>query len=178
MRSLKIKYSLHISALLSIALLSFGAVFGCDEHGDHDHSAHENDDHSDHMMGGTSAQSCEDLDGGCFSIGWSQMGERFTLTVEEAAPEEPQRGLNNWTMALTDSEGMPATECALLLIPFMPDHNHGSVEVEGVERGGGRYFIEGLDLIMPGMWELRFEVTCGDEIDALDSIMFMLWLEG
>lgn len=42
---------------------------------------------------------------------------------------------------------------------WMPDHNHGLVQLpEVLDLGGGRYRVEGLLLHMRGRWELRFGI--------------------
>ena len=133
-------------------------------------------DDSDSSLGGAEA-SCEPPVGECFRLGWSISGEQASVEVIEASPQEPVKGLNSWTVALSDATGELLTDCALHLEPFMPDHMHGSNVVDSTDQGEGRYLLEGFDLIMPGYWTLPIEVTC-PEMSAPETLTFDLWLEG
>ena len=58
------------------------------------------------------------------------------------------------------ASGRLAKGCRLTLQPWMPDMGHGVDDAPVLtERSTGRFSVEGLDLFMPGKWELRFQVN-------------------
>jgi hypothetical protein len=67
----------------------------------------------------------------------------------------------------TDADVMGAD---IKLTPWMPEMGHGvREEPVVVERGGGLYSVENIDIMMPGHWELRIDV--GKE-GVTDSVVF------
>jgi len=153
----------HLTLLL--ALLS-SITLGCDDVDQADASG----------QGGTSG-GCSAPSGECFRLGWAVSGALVTAEVIEAEPSSPLKGSNAWTVALTSDAGEALTGCAIHLVPFMPDHGHGSNEVDSVELEStpGHYALEGFELSMPGYWELNAEVTC-PTLEP-DELTFDLWLE-
>ncbi len=82
--------------------------------------------------------------------------------LEVWAPVVPlKRGIQNLRVRLVKIDsGQLAKGCRLSLQPWMPDMGHGIEDVPVViERSTGQFEINGLDLFMPGKWELRFQVT-------------------
>ena len=153
----------HLTLLL--ALLS-AMTLGCDDV-----------DQGDTNGKGGADGGCQAPSGECFRLGWVVSGARLTAELLEAEPTSPVKGSNAWTVALTDDAGESLTGCAIHLVPYMPDHGHGSNEVdsEELEATPGRYLLEGFELSMPGYWQLKSEVSCpGLEPDDLT---FDLWLE-
>jgi len=51
---------------------------------------------------------------------------------------------------------------------WMPDHNHGLVQLPSVQEvGAGRYRVEGMLLHMRGRWEVRFSFIDGGEPETI-----------
>ena len=149
---------------------------GCDDgHEDRDHSAHNDQDE----RGGSAATeigSCGNSSGECFELGWEGESSAAKLTVLSASPEEPVRGLNNWRVMLSDLEDNALTGCEITLTPYMPDHGHGVATTPTVTEGeAGQYQIDQIELIMPGLWEMRFEISCGGW-DTNEQITYAIWL--
>jgi hypothetical protein len=50
----------------------------------------------------------------------------------------------------------------------MPEHNHGfPTEPEITEASGGDYLLEGVKFSMAGWWELKLDITAGDQSDTV-----------
>ena len=64
--------------------------------------------------------------------------------------------------------------CNLKVIPWMPDHGHGSSISNSEWIEGNQYSVSRIDLIMPGFWEVKVEVKC-DPLE--EELIFPLWLD-
>jgi hypothetical protein len=107
---------------------------------------------------------CDDPRVDDFMLGTTVEGDAVRVTIMDAAPSEPFRGDNAWTVMFTDLAGAPLENYAVVLQPWMPDHGHGvAVPFETTDRGAGEVHFEPLHLHMAGLWEMRFEVTPEDE---------------
>ncbi len=87
------------------------------------------------------------------------------ISLDVADPTPPNLGENDWTLTVW-KQGVELDGCTLTVVPFMPDHNHGSNEPTSTPTGQtGQYFVEGIRFIMAGYWETLVEVECdsGDE---------------
>jgi hypothetical protein len=109
-----------------------------------------------------------------FHLGIEKQGAVMRVTFTDAEPAAPVRGLNRWTIAL--SEGEAPIEGAMLSVKaWMPDHGHGSPQpVEIEELGEGEYVLDPVNLFMAGFWE----ITVTAEMDqATDEAMFPFCVE-
>jgi hypothetical protein len=83
---------------------------------------------------------------------------KFVLMAADPAP--PAQGKNTWTLRLLDGGGQPVSGAKVEVVPFMPDHGHGSSVVPKVtDKGDGTYSIELVYLIMPGVWQTTITAT-------------------
>jgi len=92
-------------------------------------------------------------------------------------PGPPVKGSNTWTVRILDPGGTPTDGLAMTVLPFMPDHGHGStVKAAVTPMGDGVYVIKPLYLYMPGYWEVTLTVqpTGGTK----DSVMFPVCIPG
>jgi hypothetical protein len=97
-----------------------------------------------------------------FAVGLARPGEKGTLTVRLMAstPAPPSRGDNTWSIELVDAAGAPVTGAAVEVVPFMPDHRHGTgIKAKITEQGAGLYQAAPVNLWMPGLWEITVEAT-------------------
>ena len=120
---------------------------------------------------------CSRADIGCFSPEWSVSGVRYTVSLTEAVPTLPERGVNQWRVSLSEMRsGELIDQCQIILTPYMPDHGHGSPLTPSVTPlSDGIYLIEEIAFTMPGLWEMRFDVSCDQEDQ--ESLIYPFWLE-
>ncbi len=105
------------------------------------------------------------------------------LVLVDAAPMPADRGDNTWTLQLTDAAGAPRDGASVVLSPFMPAHDHGTVPADHPAAHVDGLWVAGpFDLFMPGRWELRVAVDLGDDggdgEDALHEAVFAFCVEG
>jgi hypothetical protein len=81
----------------------------------------------------------------------------MTFALVQSVPAPPGRGNDTWTIHVTDSSGQTLPNLSLSVLPFMPDHGHGTSVTPGVTaNGGGDYTVTPLYFFMPGVWRIRF----------------------
>lgn len=80
---------------------------------------------------------------------------QFAVEILSAAPAPPIKGLNDWTLRITQS-GQPYTG-ALKVSAYMPDHAHSSPRVPDVTRNeDGTFTVKNIYLMMGGFWQVGF----------------------
>lgn len=114
---------------------------------------------------------------------WVQDSERpgvsghFTLRMLEAQPAPAQKGDNTWKVRVTDAAGAAVTGATVKVTPFMPEHGHGtSIAATVTEDADGRYDITPVNLSMPGLWEVTFDVKSAQ--GTADRMVVWLCIEG
>ena len=93
-------------------------------------------------------------------------------------PAPPAKGLNAWTLALTDATGSPMSGATITVKPYMPDHGHGSSIVPAVTpmSAAGTYQVTLLDLFMAGIWTVTFTIT--PPSGPVESLVFSFCVDG
>ena len=92
------------------------------------------------------------------------MGKRNTLRARiiRAQPAQPERFENDWTIRLTDANGMPIVGAELVdVCTFMPVHGHGGAPQEVGETEPATFVLTGLNLFMRGPWEVQIATKTG-----------------
>lgn len=101
---------------------------------------------------------------------------QFHAKLVTASPAPPARGTNQWVLELTTPSGAPLEGATVQVVPFMPDHGHGtSVKAQVQELGAGRYQVETLYLFMPGVWRVSVQVST---TTVSDAALFYFCVEG
>ena len=135
------------------------AAFGCDNSDDGGDAGDDAADDGMMMSRCASEDRAED-----FHLGLAKDGAAHRVTFTDAEPAEPVRGLNTWTIALSDLQDAPMTGMEFTVIPWMPDHGHGSPQpVVVTEVGDGEYTLDPVNLFMAGYWEVTISAE-DDEI--------------
>jgi hypothetical protein len=99
------------------------------------------------------------------------------LKIVDARPAPPSKGQNTWLLEVRDAAGTPVEGAQITVVPFMPDHGHGSAVVPEVKAlGGGRYEVTKLYLSMAGLWEMTVTVTPPG--GAAEKAVFAFCLDG
>ncbi len=97
----------------------------------------------------------------------------------QASPAPPDVGDNTWSVQIVDMQdgNTPLAGCTGSVDPLMPDHGHGSASsptwTEDVEPGS--YTVGGMDLFMPGYWEITLALDCAG---VADTIVYGFCAEG
>lgn len=85
------------------------------------------------------------------------------IEVRVAPQQPPIRGVNTVELTITNSAGKPVSSLVVGVTPWMSAHGHGaSTRPEVKEAGSGRYIATGVNLFMPGRWDLR--ITLAGEV--------------
>jgi hypothetical protein len=107
----------------------------------------------------------------------SQHG-KFVAQLQKSDPAPPAKGDNTWDIRLVDATGEPVEGARIDVMPFMPDHGHGTsidAVVTPASSGGGQYSISPINLWMPGLWQ----VTLRAEADGVtDDVVFGFCIAG
>jgi len=100
-------------------------------------------------------------------------GASFSIT--SANPSVVQQGLNDWIVAVHDTSGAPV-DGTLTILPFMPDHGHGSpTNATITPQGGGVYDVSGINLSMRGVWQITLTIASSA---VNDSAVFTFCVDG
>jgi hypothetical protein len=82
---------------------------------------------------------------------------KFVLLSSDPAP--PARGTDTWKLRITDAAGNNQPGLSASVLPFMPDHGHGtSVNATVTAESDGTYTVAPLYFFMPGVWQITFSV--------------------
>ncbi len=113
-----------------------------------------------------------------FAVGLSKTGNKVTVEFVDAMPAPPRKGDNTWHLKLTDESGAATEGASLQIVPWMPDHGHGTpidATVENVADAPGEYMADPVNMHMAGLWEVTVEMTLPD--DTTDSVMFSFCID-
>lgn len=89
----------------------------------------------------------------------SQSGQ---LTVDvRSSPQPPARGTNDVELTINGStDGAPVDGLTIGVKPWMPTMGHGTSIVPTIApEMNGKYLVSGVDLYMPGLWQLRLTIS-------------------
>jgi hypothetical protein len=115
-----------------------------------------------------------------YAVGLSAAAMDGTVKVSfvDAMPTPPTKGMNTWTIQLTDAKGQPVNGASITVVPFMPDHGHGSSispQVMPMDMAGN-YQVSLLDLFMPGIWDVTLTITPAS--GPMENLKFTFCVDG
>ena len=106
----------------------------------------------------------------------------YGVTLTDRAPNPSARGLNQWTIAVTDASGAPLIGANLVLATTMPDHGHSSPAPSAPPTDAtGSASVPGLNFFMAGVWRIQIDVYAGHAASGAaptDSVAFLFCVEG
>jgi len=113
--------------------------------------------------GQTQATACEkDTRKDVYTAGIAKetsVGERLTVKIVESTPSPPKKGTNTMTLEIADGAGKLLDGATVSVVPYMPDHAHGSAVTPVVTpMGAGRYDVTKIYYPMPGLWKVTVTV--------------------
>jgi hypothetical protein len=90
-------------------------------------------------------------------------------TIRPDGDSIPQKKLQQWTLHLENSSGMPVNAARITIDGGMPQHGHGLPTKPLVTRqlGDGNYLVEGMKFNMGGWWVVKFRVIAPAGTDSL-----------
>ena len=95
----------------------------------------------------------------------------YVATLMASVPAPPIQGNDTWTVQIATAAGAPAGGLTIGVVPFMPDHGHGtSIQAIVTDQGSGVYQMAPLYLFMEGYWTITLNLQGGSA--APDSVMF------
>jgi hypothetical protein len=91
----------------------------------------------------------------------------YKYVLLNSNPAPPARGTDTWTIQITNASGQAQAGLAASVLPFMPDHGHGSsVNATVTANADGTYTVTPLYLFMPGVWRVGFSVPANQQSDV------------
>ena len=97
----------------------------------------------------------------------------YAFTLVSSVPAPPQKGNNAWVVQISHPD--PVDGINLSVVPFMPDHGHGTaVQAVVTPTTNGTYNISPVNLFMTGFWSVRINVLDPAAGNAeLDHVAFL-----
>lgn len=156
--------SLALSAATALALVLAGGACSSDDHGGDDGATYN-----------CEAETRDEQ----FLAGMQKVGPGgVQVTLASATPAPPGRDDNTWVVQLAQG-GTPLAGATVKVVPFMPDHRHGTsvpVVVTESTEAIGQYELSPINLWMPGLWEITIEVT--PQGGTRDEVVFRFCITG
>jgi hypothetical protein len=121
-----------------------------------------------------------DTRGETFSAGMSKVGTQGLMTFKlmSSTPAPPSRGDNTWEMEIVDQTNAPVAGATVTVVPFMPDHNHGtSIKAIVTETSPGHYMVAPVNLWMVGFWQTTVTAKPAGG-GAADAVQFNFCIPG
>lgn len=114
-----------------------------------------------------------------YAAGMKEMSQEgaMSITLLDADPAPPSKGDNVWMLKVEDDAGNPVDGATITMDATMPDHGHSSTVVPDVaSKGGGTYELDPINLFMPGVWQVTFDVA--PPSGAVQSTTFTFCVQG
>ena len=106
-----------------------------------------------------------------------QTASAMSVKVMSATPAPPAKLTNELVLDITDAAGSPIDGATVSILPWMPDHAHGSAITLSVTPVGlGKYDVTNLYYPMPGLW--RVTVTVQMPNVAAQDVAFSFCIDG
>ncbi len=107
-----------------------------------------------------------------YVAGIEKKATTLTVKIVSASPAPPSKETNAWTIEVTDNATKAAiTTAQITVTPFMPDHAHGSSHTPKVtESGAGKYEVNDIYYMMPGLWRTTVSVVRQGGVAAEDGV--------
>jgi len=127
---------------------------------------------------GTTTACAQDTRKDVYTAGLSKKtAGTLSVKIMEATPAPPAKLTNAMTLQVLDGGGLPVDGASVSVVPFMPDHGHGSAVKPSVSpKGGGVYEVANLYYPMPGLW--RVTVTIQLPNAAPQDVAFSFCIDG
>ncbi len=92
----------------------------------------------------------------------------FQVTVNSNLEPLSLNEIHSWTVHVETADGQVLEKAEITVGGGMPEHNHGFPTAPEIsEESGGDYLLEGVKFSMAGWWELKLDITAGDQSDSV-----------
>jgi hypothetical protein len=149
------------------------AVLGCSSK-----TANEAADASTSPVDVDGAVSCETdprVDTYVANLSKTSQSGAFKVSLVSGDPAPPAKGSNSWTIKITDASGAPMPNLPISVVPFMPDHGHGTSIVPQITASAdGTYTVNPLYLFMPGVWRITITLDADAAVPVAASFFFCI----
>jgi hypothetical protein len=152
----------HTPLILAVLALGLGTACGGEETDPDDLRCSE-EERADEYLAGMSKDGVNQL---------------FQFRLVESTPAPPEKGDNTWIVDVLDfQDSTPVDSADITVMPFMPDHGHGSPIAAEIAPTGdpGQFQVDRVNLWMPGLWEVTIAADDGTE---QDETIFSFCIEG
>jgi len=95
--------------------------------------------------------------------------EAFQVTISSNLDPLSLNEIHSWTVHVETAAGEAVENGEIAVDGGMPEHNHGFPTTPEItdELGGGDYMLEGVKFSMAGWWELKLDITAGEQTDTV-----------
>jgi YtkA-like protein len=102
---------------------------------------------------------------------------QISVTLLSSDPGPPIKGVNTWSVLVTDAAKAPQSGATLKVVPYMPDHNHGTIVKPTITplSDAGQYKVTPLYLFMAGLWEVTLTVSTPTGVQ--DAVVFRFCIQ-
>lgn len=107
-------------------------------------------------------------------------GGRFNIELVSSSLVPPDRGDNMFVLRALDAAGRVVSDAGVTIRPWMPNHGHGSTPESFTPRTtavAGDLEVGPINFFMPGLWELRVDVTSAT-VQSAERATFAFCVEG
>ncbi len=107
-------------------------------------------------------------------VGNAEGQSSLKVKLASADPAPPARFDNDWTIQVLDAADNPVDGVTVTVLPFMPDHGHGTSPV--VVSAGTEPMTHDLSAIsfwMPGLWQVHVHLNDGDTHEVIFSFCIL-----
>ena len=128
--------------------------------------------------GSTTSACAQDTRKDVYTAGLSkQTAAALSVKIMSATPAPPAKLSNELSLQLLDASGQPLEGATLSVVPFMPDHGHGSaVKPTVTPKGGGVYDVTKLYYPMPGLWRVTVTIQLPNAVPQ--DVAFSFCIDG
>jgi len=109
-----------------------------------------------------------------YAAGLTKVGANgYSIVLVSSTPAPPQKGNNAWVVQVLHPA--PVDGLHLRVVPFMPDHGHGTAVVPVITpAANGTYNVSPVNLFMTGFWSVRIDLLDAANQDTeLDHAAFL-----
>ncbi len=92
----------------------------------------------------------------------------YDVLLLSSTPPPGAKGNEAWSIQVRDPSDAPRDGLTIQVIPYMPDHGHGTaVQAVVTPSANGTYGLDPLNLFMTGLWTITLRLVDGAQLDEV-----------